>query len=230
MPSPPVSPPSSIPRFRVLLVDDHPIVRQGLTELINTTTDLCVCGEASTGREALSLVETTSPDIAVIDISLEDRNGVELIRDIVDLRPGLPCLVLSMYNETMYALRVLRAGGRGYVMKQEMPRKVLQAIRHILDGNIYLSEKMSTRLLNHFVANSSADLPQTSDLSSRELEVLTLIGRGKTTIEIAKDLFISAKTVAAHRERIKEKLKLESSNELLMYAIQFTIDGTTSPP
>lgn len=213
-----------------MLVDDHPIVRQGLTELINTTTDLLVCGEASTGREALSLLETTLPDIAVVDISLEDRNGVELIRDIVGIRAGFPCLVVSMYDETMYALRVLRAGGRGYVMKQEMPRKVLQAIRHVLAGNVYLSEKMSARLLNHYATNSSAPLPETSNLSSRELEVLTLIGRGKTTTEIAKDLFISVKTVAAHRERIKEKLRLESSNELLRYAMQLTMDGTTNPP
>src|SRR4026207_2448633 len=130
MPSSPLSGSDSPRKFRVLLVDDHPIVRQGLTELINTTTDLLVCGEASTGKEALSLLETTFPDIAVVDISLEDRNGVELIRDSGGVRAGFPCRVGAMYDETMYALRVLGAGGRGYVMKQEMPRKVLQAIRH----------------------------------------------------------------------------------------------------
>jgi DNA-binding NarL/FixJ family response regulator len=218
----------SVSKKRVLLVDDHPIVRHGLMELINTTQEICVCGEASTGKEALDLLESASPDMAIVDISLEDRNGVELIRDILARRPELPCLVLSMYDETVYAIRVLRAGARGYIMKQEMPRKIIEAIRKVLDGNIYLSEKMSTRLLNRFVTTSMSEFSETPNLSPRELEVLTLIGRGQSTSEIADKLFLSVKTVAAHRERIKEKLGLENSIELLRYAMQFTQDQFAS--
>jgi DNA-binding NarL/FixJ family response regulator len=220
-------------KSRVLLVDDHPVVRLGLAQLINATSDLLVCGEASTGREALNLWETTSPDVAVVDISLEDRNGIEVIGDMVAQRPGLPCLALSMYDETVYALRALKAGGRGYIMKQEPPRKVLEAIRIVLAGNVYLSQEMSNRFLNHYASNSTSPLAPSSELSRRELEILMLIGRGQSTGEIAKNLFLSVKTVAAHRERIKEKLKLENANELLRYAMQFALDGasvTTKKP
>jgi DNA-binding NarL/FixJ family response regulator len=216
-------------KARVLLVDDHPIVRQGLAQLINAAPDLMVCAEASTGREALDLIETAAPDVVIVDISLEDRNGVELIKDIVARREGLGCLALSMYDEAMYALRVLRAGGRGYVMKQEVPKKVLTAIRQVLAGHVYLSEKMSTRLVNQLVQSSAGETPPTSELSDRELEVLTLIGRGQSTREIAEKLFLSIKTVEAHRERIKEKLKLKNGAELLRYAMQFTLDGTVTP-
>ena len=166
------------------------------------------------------------PDLAVVDISLEDRNGVELIKDIVARRPQLPCLALSMYDEAMYALRVLRAGGRGYIMKQEKPSKMLTAMRQVLSGNVYLSEKMSTRMVNQLVMNGTSAPAPASDLSPRELEVLSLIGRGQSTHDIAQKLFLSVKTVAAHRERIKEKLKLENSAELVRYAIKFTLDRT----
>jgi DNA-binding NarL/FixJ family response regulator len=218
------SPTDQQTKARVLLVDDHPIVRHGLSQLINATADLVVCGEASTGHEALTMVETVAPDLVVVDISLEDRNGVELIADIVTLKPQLPCLVLSMYDEAIYALRVLRAGGRGYIMKQEMPSKVLVAIRQVLGGNLYLSEKMSTRLLTQVVKASPSLLPVEGDLSPRELEVLTMIGRGQSTRVIAEKLYLSVKTVAAHRERIKEKLKLQNSAEVVRYAVQFTLD------
>lgn len=210
-------------------MDDHPIVCQGLTQLINASTDLTVCGEASTARQAMDMIASSKPDIVIVDISLEDRNGVELIKDIVSHYPGLPCLALSMYDEAMYAVRVLRAGGRGYIMKQEVSKKVLVAIRQVLLGHIYLSEKMSTRLVNQVVQNVPGETPVGSDLSDRELEVLTLIGRGQSTREIAEKLFLSVKTVEAHRERIKEKLKLKSGKELLRYAVQFTLDATSPP-
>jgi DNA-binding NarL/FixJ family response regulator len=213
-------------RAKVLLVDDHPIVRQGLAQLINAAADLIVCGEASTGREALDMIPKVKPDIAIIDISLEDRNGVELIKDILAHQPDLPCLALSMYDEAMYAMRVLRAGGRGYVMKHEVPKKVLGAIRQVLNGHVYLSEKMSTRLVDQMVQTTPGSTPPAAELSDRELEVLTLIGRGQSTREIAEKLFLSVKTVEAHRERIKEKLQLKNGPELLRYAMQFTLDGT----
>ncbi|HEY7090881.1 MAG TPA: response regulator transcription factor [Tepidisphaeraceae bacterium] len=217
-------------KAKVLLVDDHPIVRQGLAQLINAAPDMIVCAEASTGRETLDLIESSKPDVAIVDISLEDRNGVELIKDMISRRAGLPCLALSMYDEAMYALRVLRAGGRGYVMKQEVPKKVLTAIRQVLAGHIYLSERMSTRLVDQLVTAGSSPAAPVGELSDRELEVLTLIGRGQSTREISEKLFLSIKTVEAHRERIKEKLKLKNGAELLRYAMQFTLDGTTGKP
>jgi DNA-binding NarL/FixJ family response regulator len=215
-------------RATVLLIDDHPIVRQGLAQLINASADLTVCAEASTGREALDIIEKVNPDIAVVDISLEDRNGVELIKDILAQKPDLPCVALSMYDEAMYAMRVLRAGGRGYVMKHEVPKKVLGAIRQVLGGHVYLSEKMSTRLVDQMVQTAPGSAPPAAELSDRELEVLTLIGRGQSTREIAEKLFLSVKTVEAHRERIKEKLQLKNGPELLRYAMQFTLDGTVN--
>ncbi|HVT87346.1 MAG TPA: response regulator transcription factor [Tepidisphaeraceae bacterium] len=209
---------------KVMLVDDHPIVRQGLAALINSTEGLTVCGEASTAREAMELIKTTSPDVVIVDISLEDRSGVELIKDIVEVRPHLPCLALSMYDEGMYAMRVLRAGGRGYIMKQEVSKKVLGAIRQVLDGHVYLSEKMSTQLVDQMIQTPAGDKPVASELSDLELEVLMLIGRGQSTRQIAETLFRSVKAVEAHRERIKEKLNLKNAAELLRYAVGITQD------
>lgn len=213
-------------KSRVLLVDDHPLIRQGLAALINATTDLSVCGEASSAAEALEAIPACTPDIVIVDISLGDRNGVELIKDICAAHPKLPSLALSMYDETMYAVRVLKAGGRGYVMKQEVPKKVINAIRRVLAGHVYVSEQMASRLVDHLVMTPQRPVRAhpTSDLTDRELEVLTLLGRAQSTKEIAERLFLSAKTVEAHRERIKEKLKLKNGNELMRYAVQFTLD------
>jgi len=218
-------------KSKVLLVDDHPIMRQGLTQLINAAADLVVCGEAATAREALDQLETLNPDVVIVDISLEDRNGVELIKDITARHPQLPCLALSMYDESMYALRVLRAGGRGYVMKQEHPKVVLIAVRQVLAGHVYVSEQFSKRLVDQFFTTSNATtLPPFSGLTDRELEVLTLLGRGYGTREIAEKLFLSVKTVEAHRERIKKKMNLRNSAELMRYAIQTTVDGVLPTP
>jgi len=211
-------------KSKVLLVDDHPIVRQGLLQLINASPDLAVCGEASTAREALDLLEVTTPDIVIVDISLEDRNGVELIKDIKSQHPQLPCVALSMYDEAMYALRVLRAGGRGYIMKHERPKVVVDAIRQVLAGHVYLSEEFSTRLLDEFVGPSATKPSIPRGLTDRELEVVTLLGRGYGTREIAQKLLLSVKTVEAHRERIKKKMKLKNSAELVRYAIQSAVD------
>jgi DNA-binding NarL/FixJ family response regulator len=224
----PAPPAGAQTKARVLLVDDHPIVRQGLAQLIEATDDLSVCAEASTGREAMDLLNSTSPDVAIVDISLEDCNGVELIKSMIGAKPALACLAMSMYDETMYALRVLRAGGRGYVMKQEVPKKVLAALRQVLAGHVYLSDKMSTRLVDQLVTTGGSAAGPAGELSDRELEVLTLMGRGQSTREIADKLFLSVKTVEAHRERIKEKLKLKNGAELLRYAMQYTLDGTAT--
>lgn len=215
-----------VTKSRVLLVDDHPVVREGLIRLLNILPDLEVCGEASTGREALDLIEPTRPDIVIVDLSLEDRNGVQLIKDITARHPELPCLVLSMYDESLYALRVLRAGGRGYIMKQQRPKDLVTAIRQVLTGQLYLSETFSSRLLDEFITPSSAGPVLRAELTDRELEVLTLLGRGSSGREIAERLYLSVKTVEAHRERIKRKLGLKNSTELLRYAIKSTVDGT----
>jgi DNA-binding NarL/FixJ family response regulator len=215
-----------VTKSRVLLVDDHPVVREGLIRLLNILPDLEVCGEASTAREALDLIETTRPDIVIVDISLEDRNGVQLIKDITARHPELPCLVLSMYDESVYALRVLRAGGRGYIMKQQRPKDVVTAIRQVLTGQRYLSATFSSRLLEEFITPSSAGPVLRAELTDRELEVLTLLGRGSSPREIAERLYLSVKTVEAHRERIKRKLGLKNGTELLRYAIKSTVDGT----
>lgn len=211
-------------RFRVLLVDDHPIVRQGLMLLINAEPDLTVCGEASTAAEAIRMVAQTAPDIAMIDISLEDRSGVELIKDLRAQSPVLPMLALSMHDESLYAERVLRAGGRGYVMKQEATENMLTAIRRVLSGEIYLSPRMSTQLLNQFAATPTGqNVSPLSRLTDREMEVFTMIGRGLSTREIADKLFLSVKTVEAHREHIKEKLSLRSATELIRHAVRFDL-------
>jgi len=210
----------------ILLVDDHPIVREGLVQLINAEPDLVVCGEASTGRDAMNLIRSSDVDLALVDISLQDCSGVELIKDIVAVRAALPCIALSMYDEALYAMRVLRAGGRGYIMKQEVPKKVLGAIRQVLSGNVYLSEKMATRLVDQLFAPDRATSRPAGELTDRELAVLMLIGRGLSTREIAEQLFLSVKTVESHCERMKEKLNLKNRQELLRYAMQFTLDAT----
>ena len=212
-------------KARVLLIDDHPIVRQGLAMLINQEPDMAVCAEASTAREAMELAERSRPDVAIVDISLEDRSGVELIKDFRARHSRVLCLALSMYDESMYAVRVLRAGGRGYIMKQEVSKKVIAAIRRVLSGQIYVSEAMASRLVGQLVMGKSGEAANpTAELSDRELEVLTMIGRGLGTREVAERLFISVKTVEAHKERLKEKLKLNSGTELVRFAVQFTLD------
>lgn len=209
-------------RVKILLVDDHPIVRQGLAELIEQEEDLAICGEAQSGFEALQAIAATKPDLAMVDISLQGTNGLELIKQIKAGHSDVPVLVLSMHDETLYAERALRAGARGYVMKEEATARLITAIRRVLNGEIYLSEKMSARLLSRFVDGA----PQTGGsamerLSDRELEVFELIGRGLGTRRIAEDLHLSVKTIESHREHIKEKLKLDSSQELMRHAMQW---------
>jgi DNA-binding NarL/FixJ family response regulator len=220
---------SSLPRpasgkYKVLLIDDHPIVRQGLVQLINQEVDMFVVAEASSAREAMEQAEATKPDVAIVDISLEDRSGVELIKDFGQRHPNMLCLALSMYDESMYAVRVLRAGGRGYVMKQEATKKVITAIRRVVEGHVYVSDELASRLVGQTMLGGNDSGSPVASLSDRELEVLTLIGRGLGTREVAERLFISVKTVEAHKERLKEKLKLTSSTELLRFAVQFTLD------
>lgn len=207
-------------RRRILIVDDHPVVREGLVQQINREPDLEVCGQADNASQAVALVQQALPDLVLADLNLPGRSGLELIRDIRALSPALPVLVLSMHDESVYAERVLRAGGRGYVSKQAGSEKLADAIRHVLRGQIYVSETVSTRLLDGLSGNQSARVASPMEqLTDRELEVFTLIGQAKETREIAKRLGMSCKTVEAHRGAIKRKLKLRTGPELTRHAV-----------
>ena len=202
---------------RILIVDDHPMMREGLRTLISRERDLIVCGEAETAAQALDAVANLKPDLVLADITLPGRNGIELIKDICALQHAMLILVISMHDESLYAERVLRAGARGYIMKQESGPKMMQAIRQVLAGRIYLSDKMSARILE-YVAGKRTEASPIERLSDREWEVFQLIGRGKSTVQIAEELHLSPKTVEAHRARVKEKLDLRTMTELISFA------------
>ncbi len=204
---------------KVLIVDDHPLMRDGLVALINAQPDLAVCAQAADAREALHAVETLQTHLVLMDLSLPGRGGLEVIKDIVALAPGLPILVLSMHDESLYAERVLRAGARGYVMKQEGGQRILQGIRAVLDGKTFVSEAMAARIMDAFTGRRAGDSVTT--LTDREFEVFQLIGHGRSTREIATQLHLSVKTVEVHRVNIKAKLKLTTSSELIHHAVRW---------
>jgi len=216
-------------RKRILVVDDHPIFREGLLQSINRQPDLVVCGEAENAQQALNAVRTLKPDLVLVDISIPGKSGFELVKDIQALHPEAPVLVLSMHDESLYAERVLRAGARGYIMKQEQPKKLLEAIRQVLGGKTYVSEKIAARILDVFSGRRplGGGLPL-ERLTDREFEVLHLIGSGKNSHEIAKELHLSVKTVDTHRTHLKEKLKLKSALQLTRYAVCWS-EGSNAP-
>ncbi|HEX4122620.1 MAG TPA: response regulator transcription factor [Verrucomicrobiae bacterium] len=205
----------------VFLVDDHPLVREWLSNLINQQSDLTVCGEAADKAEAIKLIGSVKPEIAVVDISLEEGSGIELIKDIKVTTPDVAVIVLSMHDESLYAERALRAGARGYVMKREVTRNVLQAIRCVLDGKLYLSDKIATVLAEKWVEGRLSTVSPVETLSDRELEVFQSLGSGYSTRQTAERLNVSIKTVQAFCARIKEKLNLANANELLREAIRW---------
>jgi DNA-binding NarL/FixJ family response regulator len=207
---------------RVLIVDDHPLLRKGVSQLIDQEKDLAVVGEAEDGHKAISAIETTKPDVALIDITLNGTSGIELVKNIKVRFPKLKMLVLSMHDESVYAHRALRAGASGYIMKQEGAEKVLTAMRKVLRGEVYLSERLGDRML-HTLVNGHTALPSSpvEELSDRELEVFSLIGQGHGTRPIAEKLHLSIKTIESHRAHIKEKLNLQNASELVHHAIQW---------
>lgn len=208
----------------VFVVDDHPIVRQGLTLLINQEPDLAVCGEAEEMHSALSVLYAATPDILIVDISLNGPDGLELLKNIRLTQPRLPVLILSMHDESIYAERALRAGANGYIMKQEATEKVLVALRRILSGEIYVSDRIANSMLRHYVRGPSASEHSTiSDLTDRELEVFRLIGEGHGTRQIAEALHLSVKTVESYQAHIKEKLSLRSARELVQHAVEWNV-------
>jgi len=208
----------------VLIVDDHPLMRQGLALLINQQQDLQVCSEAEEAQGAMHAIAQQRPDILILDISLAGPDGLELLKSIRASEPCLPVLILSMHDEAIYAERALRAGANGYIMKQEASEKVLVAVRRILNGEIYLSDRMSNKMLQQFIGvGASMIQSRIASLSDRELEVFRLIGEGRATREIADQLHLSVKTVETYQAHIKEKLALRTGRELIQHAIQWKI-------
>jgi DNA-binding NarL/FixJ family response regulator len=211
-------------RVRVLIVDDHPLVRESLKRIVQQEPNLSVCGETDNGSEALKLVVKTKPHLVILDLTLKDSHGLELIKNLSDSYPTILSLVFSMHEETLHAERAIRAGARGYIAKEEPPAKILQAIRKVLNGEIYWSEKAAS-----WVASQIASRPRPSPhfsvdlLTDRELQVFELMGGGQNTRQIAAVLHIDPSTVETYRARIKEKLNLKNSSELLQYAIRFQI-------
>ena len=204
----------------IFIVDDHPVFRKGLAQLLNSESDFDVCGEAEDAAAALKFLKKKLPALVIVDITLKDSSGIDLIKDIKQLFPEIQILTLSMHDEMIYAERALRAGAKGYVMKQEAPETIIKAIRHILGGNTYFSDDVTTRLFSKMAdgnrkisASSPVDL-----LSDRELEIFQMIGRGFSSRQIAGKLHISIKTVENHRAHIKEKLNLSSAIELVQHA------------
>ncbi|HWX23059.1 MAG TPA: response regulator transcription factor [Candidatus Binatia bacterium] len=213
---------SEIRKRTVFLVDDHPLVREWLANLIHQQPDLTVCGEAESGPQALESIIARKPDIAIVDISLKDSSGIELIKNLKQCCPALAVLVLSMHEESHYAERALRAGAKGYIMKRETTSKVITAIRQVLEGKLWISDGIAAAMAAQFVEGKTlATQSPTQLLSDRELEVFELLGQGRGTRQIAEALHVSVKTVQAYCARIKEKLNLASATELLREAVRW---------
>lgn len=211
---------------KVVIVDDHPMLRKGLAELINSDGSYVVVGEASNLGDAYKMVNDQQPNVVIVDISLQGNNGVELMKELVHRWPDLPIVAYSMHDEQIYAERVLRAGAKAYVMKQRPPEELLAAMKQVLRGKVYLSEAMSDRLLGKMIgAGGSERIMQSpiEKLSDRELEVLTLIGKGQTTASIADQLCLSVKTIETYREHLKAKLNLKNGPELTRFAIEWSL-------
>ena len=217
------SPQRDVPAARrIMIVDDHPLFRKGLQELIQSESAFAVCGEAGNASEAMDVIRKLSPDLVIVDLSLPGTNGIELIKNIRAEFARLPILVLSMHDESLYALRAMRAGADGYVMKHEAMANVIQAIREVFNGHPYLSPAMAAQVITQFAhRQAEGEVDAVERLSDRELEILELIGKGNEVRQIAKLLHLSPKTVETHRAHIKDKLDLKNSREVARFALQW---------
>jgi DNA-binding NarL/FixJ family response regulator len=216
-----------VSKTRVLIVDDHPMTREGLVHVINHQPDLVVCGEAESAAQALDILDSSRPNLLLIDITLPGKSGLELIKDVKAMQPELLMLVISMHDESLYADRVLRAGARGYITKHEGGEKLIEAIRRVLSGKIYVSESMSAHILEIFSGGQTGlDRSSIEKLSDREFEVFESLGDGLSSQQIAKRLHLSAKTVDAHRANIKTKLNIKTTAELISFAARWTSHQT----
>ncbi len=220
--TPPTTKTSDPASKRILIVDDHPLLRLGLVEWLAREPGLSICGAFGSAEEALAAVMKLQPDLVVTDLSLPGKSGVELIKDLVSMCPGLPVIALSLHDEELYAERCLRAGGRGYVMKSEGPEKLALAIRQVLAGRTHVSPKTAAHILDLFTGRKTAGTPTPiSELTDREFEVFQWIGRGLSTRDVAKRMHISGKTIETHRAHIKSKLSLGNATELVAYAARW---------
>jgi DNA-binding NarL/FixJ family response regulator len=212
--------------IKILIVDDHPLVRQGLIGLLSTQSDFEVCGEASGIADARFQADSQKPDVAIIDLTLEDGSGIELIKYLNETHPEMKLLVLTMHDELVFAERALRAGAVGYVNKQEVSRTIVKAIREILEGKLYLSRRATERMVQLAVGSKGQQGQSPIErLTDRELEIFQMIGQGLTTRQIATKLGLSPKTVDAHRERIKQRLELKNVTELTKHAVQWVLEN-----
>lgn len=216
-------------KHRVLLVDDHPLVRRGLADVIAREPDLELCGEASDVIEALGVLEQSNPDVVVVDLSLKTGHGIELIEKIKARDAEIKTLVSSMHDETLFAERVLRAGAMGYISKQEPPEMLLKAVRQVLRGEVYLSPRMTSRLLRRVAEGGTPREDPVQSLSNREVQVYEMIGQGLTVQQIAQRLHLSPKTVETHREKVKQKLNVKNSAELNRRAVQWVLECGRTP-
>jgi len=216
---------------KILVVEDHPIFRLGISELINQEEDLAVCGDAEDVHQALTEIDRLDPDLLVVDISLKHSDGIELVKEVTKSQKRLPVLILSMHDEFLYAERALRAGARGYIMKQEAMESVVHAIHQVLEGKIYFSDRVKEYILTNLSdASKQAEKSPIERLTNRELEVFRMIGKGSSTREIAEKLHLSIKTIGTYRERIKEKLGLKNATELVRHAVHWGKTGEEESP
>lgn len=218
----------TVTRTRIVLVDDHPMVRERLAEVINRETDMVVCGEAEDRGEALEVIGRERPGLAIVDLTLKRSNGLDLIKDLQVMHPELKILVLSMQEESLYAERVIRAGAHGYITKQEATRKILEAIRQVLEGKVFLGSQISGEILSRMLGRSKGATRSLEMLSDRELQVFERIGQGFATRQIAEQLGLDVKTVDTYRARIKDKLELKDASELLRTAIAWNREKSGS--
>ena len=215
----------SFKKNRILIVDDHPIVVTGLTQLLQSQADIEVSGQVSSAQGAIDFLKTQIPEMMIVDISLENSNGIELIKNILSLQPQINILVLSMHDETIYAERSIKAGAKGYIMKHKVGDELLKAIYKVLNGKTYLSEEMSEKIISSSIKGEKRDIENNimHILSDRELEVFESIGNGLTTQEISDKLFLGTKTVETYKTKIKQKLNLKNATQLTKYAVEWII-------
>ena len=210
---------------RIVIVEDHPIVRRGMAQLINFEEDMCTVGEAETTFIAHKTLEREKPDLVLVDLSLKGGSGLELIKDIKKLYPKMLIIVVSLHDENVYAERVMRAGAKGYIMKSEATESILTAIRQVLDGGIYLSPNMKTKMLNKIVSGVDNSVHTVDLLSDREFEVFEMVGKGITTKKIARELNLSIKTIETYKSHIKTKLNIKDSTELIQFATEWSLNN-----
>jgi DNA-binding NarL/FixJ family response regulator len=215
------SAPKAATQVRILIVDDHPMMREGLRGVINRQPDMLVCGEAENAQQAMAAAQKLAPDLALVDITLPGKSGLELVKDLKVMHPQVVILAISMHDESLYAERMLRAGASGYITKQQPPEELIKAIHQVLDKRVYVSKEVSESLLRRFSSQPRGEVSPTKLLTDREFEVMQLIGEGKAPKEIARQLHLSAKTIAVHAANIRRKLNLKTTAQLIRFAVQW---------